>query len=1125
MSTILRHASLSTRILFPVLALLIVSIWAFALRATTVLQAQIETQLSAQMTATVGYVAADIDDKLRLRIDVLEEIAASIRPDMLADPSRLQRLLEQHKPSTRLFPTGIFAADRSGTMIADQPPLARRVGNSIAQFGYFHAVLSGGKPVVGSPLMGRFSMRATVPLAVPLRDASGAPAGALVGPVYPSDESLFGLLDETRLSESSYFLVASPRDGLVVAATDKSRILQPLSPPGANPLFDRRRQGFEGFGRTVNAKGVDVLTASKNMQSTGWIVVAAMPAEEAFAQIAPIKRRIYLGTLAVMLLMMAVLYLTLRRQLAPLAQATAAMRAMTRGSAALAPLPGGGEGEIGELVQSFNQLVAERNRLEDRLRHEERHLRELFDAMPIAVGHADRSERITFANEVYRNIYTGGADAVGRTVREVVGEEIYAVVGPLIARSLAGEEVQFDRSFSDDKGLQSARWVRYLPDRDAQGEIIGFFALIEDISERKRTETALAAKSELLRDTFDNMVEGISVFDRNLRLAGWNRRFGELLDFPESLLREDTTFADVMRFNALRGEYGPGDPEEQVRHRVELAAHFEAHHIERTRPNGTVLDIRGSPLPGGGFVTTYTDITERKRAEIALRESRERMNLVVESLAEGVVVQDAQGRIISANRAAQQILGLSEDQLFGRTSIDPGWRTVHEDGSDFPGEQHPAMYTLRTGEPQSGVIMGVHKPEGTLAWLSINSRLLPGVDAPEARCVVTSFADVTGDKHAAARQRLAASVFDHAAEAIMITDRNNDIISVNRAFSEITGYAEAEVIGKNPRLLRSGLQQPEYYQAMWDAIAEKGRWSGEIWDRRRNGEAYCEHLSISAVRDEKGEVTNYCAMFTDITARRNIEAALVSLNAELEQRVAQRTQALEQANREMQSFSYSISHDLRAPLRAINGFSKIVLAANAGKFDAETVDNLGRIAAGAERMGRLIDDLLSLSQISRKELHRQAVDLSQLAGEVAQALMQTQPERRVEILIAPDMRLDGDPGLIQIVLENLVGNAWKFTARTPGAKIEIGQIARDGESICFVRDNGAGFDMRYVDKLFGAFQRLHSEREFEGSGIGLSIVQRIVIKHGGRIWAEGKPDAGASFYFTLSPASTPQAPR
>ena len=863
MANILRSINLSTRVLLVVLALFVASIWSLAAHVAEVLQTDIENVVSAHLSATVGYVAADIDAKLQLRIGLLNEIAASVTPDILADPAKLRRLLEQRNLSGRLFPTGIFVADRAGTMIAEHPPLARRVGSSIAQFDYFRAVLAGGKPVIGSPLMGRFSKRATVPLAVPLRESSGATAGALIGPVYPSDDSLFGLLEQTKIGSSSYLLVISLKDGVIVSATDKSRILRPLSAPGVNALLDRRRQGFEGVARGINSSGVDVLSVGRNIKTAGWMVVAAIPIEEAFAPIASIKQQIYLTALMLSLLVMAILYFVLKRQLAPLHNATTAMRRMTEGTAAFAPLPGGGDDEIGRLVQSFNQLVTERSRLEDALQLREQHARALFDAMPIAVGHADTAERITFANRVYRTLYTGGSDPVGRSIREVVGEEIYAVTGPLIRRALAGEEIQFDRLFAGDDGLPHGRWLRYLPDRNATGKVIGFFALIEDISNRKQAEAALAAKTELLRDTFDNMAEGISIADRDLRLAGWNRRFAELLDFPESLLHEKTTFADIIRFNAQRGEYGPGDPEEQVRSRVELAAQFQPHRFERTRPDGTVLEIRGAPLPGGGFVTTYTDITARKNAETALQQ----------------------------------------------------------------------------------------------------------------------------------------------------------------------------------------------------------------------------------------------------------------LNAELEQRIAERTQALEQANREMQSFSYSISHDLRAPLRAINGFSKVVLAASAGKFDRETTDNLGRIAAGAERMGLLIDDLLNLSQVSRRELRRQAVNLSQLAGEVAGNLAQAHPERQVDVLIAQDMMVDGDRGLIQIVLENLIGNAGKITSRTEAAKIEVGQLERDGEMICFVRDNGAGFDMRYAGKLFAAFQRLHSLREFEGTGIGLSIVQRIVIRHGGRIWAEAKPGQGATLHFTLAPGT------
>ena len=220
---------------------------------------------------------------------------------------------------------------------------------------------------------------------------------------------------------------------------------------------------------------------------------------------------------------------------------------------------------------------------------------------------------------------------------------------------------------------------------------------------------------------------------------------------------------------------------------------------------------------------------------------------------------------------------------------------------------------------------------------------------------------------------------------------------------------------------------------------------------------------------------------------------------------------LEHANRELEAFSYSVSHDLRAPLRAIDGFSQALLEDFGGRLDADGEHRLRRVRAAAQRMGQLIDDLLALSRVSRTDLRRERVDLSQLAGLVVSELARAHPERQVTVDIAPELRAVGDPRLLRIVLDNLIGNAWKFTARTEAARITVG-VAADG---FFVRDNGAGFDMAYAGKLFSPFQRLHPAEEFAGTGIGLATVQRIVHRHGGTVRAEGVPGAGATFHFRL----------
>lgn len=1116
MNRIWRSLQLSTRILLVVAALSVASIWGLAARVATVLQADIEKAFSVQLTNTVGYVAADIDAKLQLHIDLLNDIAAAITPAVLADHARLQRLLEQRHVSPVLFPSGVTVSNSEGVPIAEFPKVAGRVGGSIADRDFFQGAMKGAKVAIGKPVMGGFVKRVLVGVSVPLRNASGQVAGVLTGALFPSDTHMFGLLEKTTVRTLGYFLVMSPRDNVIVSATDKNQIMKPLSAPGTNTLFDQQRQGMEGPARGTGIGGVEVISVAKRIGSSGWMLIGAIPVEAAFAPIAHLKTQIYLAALALSLLTMAALYFVLKRQLAPLGQMTAAIGRMTEGKENFAPLPGGGTDEIGQLVQSFNRLAVERGRLEDTLHQRELQSRDLLDALPIGIGRVDSAERWTSYNRLMRETYSRDShDVIGRTMRDVIGEETYAIVTPYVQRALSGEDVEFDRSFVDADGRPQTRWVRYRPDRSASGDVTGLFISVEDVTTRKQAEAALAAQTKLLRLTFDNMTEGIAIFDGDLRLSAWNRRYGELLEYPASLLQEGTPFADLSRFTARRGNYGPGDPEEQVRSRVEEASHLDARRFRRMRQSGQVLEISAAPLPGGGFVVAYTNITQLQQAEIARGQSEERLRLVVDNLAEGVVVQDESGAIISANPAAQRLLGLDEDQLRGRTSIDPRRRAIREDGSEFPDELRPARQTLRSGEATSGVIMGVRKPDGTLSWLSINSRLLPMVGTSAPRGVVSSFADVTEQKIAAARQRLAASMFDHAAEAIIVTDRNNDILSVNPSFTEITGYTEQEVIGRKPRMFNSGLQSRTFYEEMWASIRTRGRWAGEIWGRRKNGDSLCLHLSISTVRDEKGDIVNYCSMFSDITARKDAEAALQRLNAELEQRVADRTEALEQANREMQSFSYSISHDLRAPLRAITGFSRIVLETASGKVDQDTNENLQRISAAAERMGRLIDDLLNLSKISRESVRRQPVDLSRLADAVASRLAEVHPARRVEVSIAPGINIDGDPGLIQIALENLIANAWKFTLHTADAKIAVGELVRDGERVFFVRDNGAGFDMRYAGKLFSPFQRLHGSREFEGTGIGLSIVQRIVAKHGGRIWAEAAPGLGATFHFTL----------
>ena len=255
----------------------------------------------------------------------------------------------------------------------------------------------------------------------------------------------------------------------------------------------------------------------------------------------------------------------------------------------------------------------------------------------------------------------------------------------------------------------------------------------------------------------------------------------------------------------------------------------------------------------------------------------------------------------------------------------------------------------------------------------------------------------------------------------------------------------------------------------------------------------------------------------EVGERARAESEVLRLNTELEARVRERTAQLEAANHELETFCYSVSHDLRAPLRSINGFSQALVEDCPAELSDEARRYLDRIRAASQRMGQLIEDLLALSNVSRGSLQFEDFDLGELARGVLQDIEQRDPARRVEVSVWNPMPVRADRRLVQVLLENLLGNAWKFTGRNPDACIEVGVLRDGGRETYFVRDNGAGFDMQYADKLFSPFQRLHSLDEFSGTGIGLATVQRIVHRHGGRIWADARVGAGAVFHFTLAP--------
>ena len=337
-------------------------------------------------------------------------------------------------------------------------------------------------------------------------------------------------------------------------------------------------------------------------------------------------------------------------------------------------------------------------------------------------------------------------------------------------------------------------------------------------------------------------------------------------------------------------------------------------------------------------------------------------------------------------------------------------------------------------------------------------------------------------------------------------------LEVNDAFERLTGLKGKDIIGKRVTEALPGIEKD---QADWIGKYGKVAMTG----RPAHFESYSESLnrwySVSAFSPHKGF---FAVTLSDITerkrgeeARKKAEEYITTLNEKLKRNVEE----LSSANKELEAFSYTVSHDLRSPLRSIDGFSQEILEDYGDKLDNDGVDALRRIRAASQRMGLLIDGLLNLSRLSRSEIVRGTVDLSLMAHDIAADLRKAQPGRAVEIVIAEGLTDEGDERLLYVLLQNLLGNAWKFTGKVANARLEFGVNQIDGGKAYFVRDNGAGFDMAFAGKLFRPFQRLHDTVDFSGTGIGLATVQRIVHRHGGRVWAEGEGGRGATFYFTL----------
>ncbi len=640
---------------------------------------------------------------------------------------------------------------------------------------------------------------------------------------------------------------------------------------------------------------------------------------------------------------------------------------------------------------------------------------------------------------------------------------------------------------------------------------------IEDITRRSDAQENLERNSAMLEALLDSIPEGILITDANHVVKRISRHAGELFGLPpEKLMYTD----EPARLELLQLYWPTGErierPNDLPLSKAAITGETYTNYEVTLKRDGVtrtlsanaspVRDSRGAVI---GAIGGWRDITERKRIEEELRRRTAQLEATINSIPAGYIVYRPDRSIRHMNEFAEQMLGFSEEERNLSYNLRIALLQVQmPTGEPFPIERIPSNRAFG-GETVRNEKMKIVRPNRHL-WLSVSAAPIIAGDSSMFG-VVMEFADITEEVRIQEALRRSEekyrAIFEQAAVGIARVGFDDARwIDVNAAFCRMLGYSAEEFKATPwPEITHPDDIESDLISFKQMSAGELNGYSVEKRFIHKTGHHVWARLTLSLVRDEQGKPDYEVAIIEDIRERKQAEEDL-----------QRRTKELVAANRNLEAFSYSVSHDLRNPVHTIGVFADILAEEYAERLDGEGRDYLRRIDAGVKKMQAIIDNMLSLSRIGRQEVRREDVNLSALVWDFLQELKNTNPDRQVECIVQQNVLANADPRLVHPALVNLLRNAWKFTAKQEVGRIEFGIAGgKDNNTAYFVRDNGVGFDMQFAKKIFEPFKRVHSEREFGGTGVGLSIVQRAIERHGGEIRAEGEIGNGATFYFTL----------
>ena len=722
----------------------------------------------------------------------------------------------------------------------------------------------------------------------------------------------------------------------------------------------------------------------------------------------------------------------------------------------------------------------------------------------------DGEWRFTYVNRKAEELWgRSREELLGKSIWEEFSQEVGSESYRQIRRAAEEGFTTTFESMSSDLG----KWVagRAYPMQS------GVSVYFEDVTERKLAEEERARLAAIVESSDDIIIgktlDGI--------ITSWNKAAERLYGYSahEVMGQPISVLVPPERPDEIPGIL------ERIR-RGEKVDHFET---VRVAKDGRRLDVSltVSPIKDSegniiGASAIARDITQNKLAEQALRESEERFRATFEQAAVGVSHVALDGSWIRVNQKLCDIVGYPREELLHLTFQE----ITHPDDLDQDVEH---LRRMLKGETDTYTTEKRYiKKDGSLVWINLTTSLLRD-PSREPGYFVSVIENITERKWVEEELKLSEERFRNIVEqsplSVQILSPDGRTLRVNRAWEELWGvtFDEFDNIGYNlledqqlvergimPYIKRGFAGEPTLIPPIVYDPDETGPSMTAHEDPRRWVRAF-----IYPVKDEVGNIREITLIHEDITERKLAEEEVRKLNEELEQRIRQRTTQLREANRELESFSYSVSHDLRAPLRHIGGFAQMLQKRAASALDETSQRYLNTIAESADRARELIDDLLAFSRLGRTEMRHTLVDMDHLVREMLKDLQFETNGRDIVWEIGELSEVHGDPAMLRLVVQNLLSNALKYTRTCQRAVIEVGSTVGEEEAVFFVRDNGVGFDEAYTDKLFGVFQRLHSTEQFEGTGIGLATVRRIIQRHAGRTWAEGSVDGGATFYFSL----------